>query len=141
MHHAAFNAVCNRAVNRQGELIMQVKINTDTNIECHAPLAHHIETVVKAAVSHFSGQITRVEVHLSDENAHKSGGHDLRCLMEARLQGYQPVVATEHAENMHKAIQGAAEKLKRAIESAIGRLSDSKKGQPQITEPAENLNE
>jgi ribosomal subunit interface protein len=119
---------------------MQVKINTDKNIECHAPLANHIETVVKAALDHFSGQITRVEVHLSDENAHKSGAHDLRCLMEARIQGYQPIVATAHEENMHKAIQGATEKLKRAVENAIGRLSDNRKELPISTEPAENLN-
>jgi ribosome-associated translation inhibitor RaiA len=114
---------------------MQVKINTDKHIECHAPLMHHVETVVKDAMSHFSGQITRVEVHLSDENAHKSGGNDLRCLMEARVQGYQPVAVTDHAGNMHQAIQGAADKLKRAIESAIGRLSDHKKGHQLVTEP------
>jgi ribosome-associated translation inhibitor RaiA len=120
---------------------MQVKINTDKNIECHAPLTQHIETVVKASVDHFSGQITRVEVHLSDENAHKSGDSDLRCLMEARLQGYQPVVVTEHASTMHKAIQGAADKLKRAIESAIGRLNDNKKGRQTITEPVDDLTE
>jgi ribosomal subunit interface protein len=118
---------------------MQVKINTDKNIECHAPLMHHIETVVKDTLGHFSGQITRVEVHLSDENAHKSAASDLRCLMEARLQGYQPVVTTEHAETMHKAIQGAADKLKRAIESAIGRLSDHKKGSQLITESQDDL--
>ena len=118
---------------------MQVKINTDKNIECHAPLMLHIETVVKGAVEHFSGQITRVEVHLSDENAHKSGDSDLRCLMEARLQGYQPVAVTEHAETMHKAIQGAADKLKRAIESAIGRLNDHKKGRQLITESEDDL--
>ncbi|MGZ3157760.1 MAG: HPF/RaiA family ribosome-associated protein [Burkholderiaceae bacterium] len=120
---------------------MQVKINTDKNIECHAPLTLHIETVVKSAVDHFSGQITRVEVHLSDENAHKSGDSDLRCLMEARLQGYQPVAVTEHATTMHKAIQGAADKLKRAIENAVGRLSDNKKGRQLMTEPADDLDD
>lgn len=120
---------------------MQVKINTDKNIECHAPLTLHIETVVKDALDHFSGQITRVEVHLSDENAHKAGASDFRCLMEARLQGYQPVAVTEHAVTMHKAIQGGADKLKRAIESTLGRLSDSKKGRQSIDESADDLNE
>jgi ribosome-associated translation inhibitor RaiA len=109
---------------------MQVKVHTDNNIECHPPLVHHIETVVKDAMDHFSRQITRVEVHLSDENAHKSNDADLRCVMEARLQGYQPMAVTEHAANMHLAIQGAADKLKRTVENAIGRLSDNKKGHP-----------
>lgn len=118
---------------------MQVKINTDKNIECHAPLMHHIDTVVKDSLDHFSGQITRVEVHLSDENAHKSGDSDLRCLMEARVQGYQPMAVTEHAATMHQAIQGAADKLKRAVESALGRLSDHKKGRQTIAESENDL--
>jgi ribosome-associated translation inhibitor RaiA len=120
---------------------MQVKINTDRNIECHAPLIGHVEEVVKDAMNHFSGQITRVEVHLGDENAHKSGSSDMRCLMEARVQGYQPVAVTEHAENLHQAIQGAANKLKRAVESAIGRLSDNKKGRQPAAEPESDLND
>jgi len=120
---------------------MQVKINTDKHIECHAPLTTHIENVVKDAMDHFSGQISRVEVHLSDENAHKSSDSELRCMMEARIQGYQPVAVTEHAATMHRAIQGAADKLKRAVESSIGRLGDNKKGRPAVPVAADDLNE
>jgi ribosome-associated translation inhibitor RaiA len=116
---------------------MQVQVNTDKNIEHHASLTSHVESVVKDTLSHFNGQISRVEVHLSDENAHKSGDGDLRCLMEARIQGYQPLAVTEHAVNVHQAIQGAADKLKRAVESALGRLSSNKKGRQLAAEPAD----
>ena len=36
----------------------------------------------------FSAHITRVEVHLGDENAGKRGSDDKRCMMEARLEGH-----------------------------------------------------
>lgn len=120
---------------------MQVQINTDKNIELHEPLKLHIETVVKDTLGHFTTQISRVEVHLSDENAHKSKDSDKRCLMEARLQGRQPVAVTEHAATEHQAIQGAADKLKRAIDHTVGRLNDSGKGQVPVLEAADDLNE
>lgn len=34
--------------------------------------------------------ISRVEVHLSDEDGKKGGQNDKRCMMEARLDGRQP---------------------------------------------------
>ena len=103
---------------------MQVKINTDSTIERHQGLDDHVAQVVKGAVDRFSEHITRVEVHLSDNNSQKSADGDNRCLMEARVTGYQPIAVTAHAATLHQAISGAAEKLKRAIDSALGRLHD-----------------
>lgn len=106
---------------------MQVNINTDKTIERHAGLDQHVQDVVSAAVQRFGEQITRVEVHLSDNNSQKSADGDNRCLMEARLTGYQPVAVSAHAATLHQAIAGAADKLKRAIESDLGRLHDNKR--------------
>lgn len=105
---------------------MQIKVNTDTTIEHHAGLDEHVQTVVTAAISRFAEQITRVEVHLSDNNSQKSVDGDNRCLMEARVTGYQPIAVSAHAATLHQAISGAADKLKRAIDSALGRLSDKR---------------
>ena len=106
---------------------MQVNVNTDSTIERHAGLNEHVESVVEGAVHRFREHITRVEVHLSDNNSQKSADGDNRCLMEARLTGYQPIAVSDHAATLHQAIAGAAEKLKRAIDSALGRLHDSKR--------------
>jgi ribosome-associated translation inhibitor RaiA len=70
----------------------------------------------------FAAQITRVEVHLSDENSDKGGDNDKRCLLEARLAGLRPVVVSHRAATLQQAIDGAAEKLERSIESTLGRL-------------------
>ena len=74
------------------------------------------------SLSRFNEQIMRVEVHLSDENAHKEGGDDKRCLLEARLKGLKPVVVTHQAENIDLALSGAIDKLIKSLESTIGKL-------------------
>ncbi len=116
---------------------MQIQINTDHNIEVHEALAAHLRASVEAALSHFSEQITRVEMHLSDENADKSGQDDKRCLLEARLKGRQPIAASHEAESLGQAVDGAADKLARSIESALGR-AERPTGAADWTEPTES---
>lgn len=100
---------------------MKVQINTDRNIEGDQSFAAHVTTVVEGALSRFSDRITRVEVHLSDENSAKGGDDDKRCMMEARLEGLQPTAVTHQAATPDQAVAGAATKLKRSIESALAR--------------------
>jgi ribosome-associated translation inhibitor RaiA len=101
---------------------MQININTDKSIGRRLGLDEHVETVLQSAIGRFGEQITRVEVHLSDENGPRGGGS--RCGLEARVTGYQPIAVHDSSDNLHQAISGAADKLKRAIDSALGRLHD-----------------
>jgi ribosomal subunit interface protein len=119
---------------------MQIQTNTDNTIEGHEPLSRHVESVVKEALSRFSEHITRVEVHLSETNDSKRSSGDHRCLMEARIEGHPPIAASDHAASLHQAIHGAAEKLKRSIDSTLGRINDSAKGSNIVAEanPEEN---
>src|SRR5665648_612318 len=106
---------------------MQIQINTDHNIEGREALADQVRGVVESALSRFSDHITRVEVHLSDENSDKKGGNDeMRCMMEARIEGRQPIAVTHQAAILDQAVDGAADKLTRLIESTLGRLRDQK---------------
>lgn len=105
---------------------MQVQVNTDRNIEGHEALAAWVSGVVESALSRLRDHITRVEVHLSNESGHKSGQTDKRCVMEARLEGRPPVAVTHQAANLHQAVDGAADKLTRLIESTLGRLRDQR---------------
>jgi len=118
---------------------MQIQINTDHNIEGHEALATHVRGVVEGALDHFRDQVTRVEVHLSDEVGHKSGQNDKRCVMEARLQGRQPIAVTHHAGSVHQAVDGAAAKLTRLLETTIVRLRDqgNRAAAPSHQEPRE----
>jgi len=103
---------------------MQIQINTDNNIDGSEALSAHVEAVVENAVRHMKEQLTRVEVHLDDENGGKTGIDDKRCMMEARLRNHQPVAVTHHAGSIHQAVDGAARKLKSALETVLGRLEN-----------------
>jgi len=46
-------------------------------------------------------------------------------VMEARLEGRQPIAATDEALTMELAVRGAAEKLARLIDSQLGRAASS----------------
>ncbi len=63
---------------------MQVRINTDVNVERRSALARRAEAKVEAALGRSGGRLARVEVHLGGENADKAGAADKRCSTEAR---------------------------------------------------------
>jgi ribosomal subunit interface protein len=104
---------------------MQIQVNADNTVESHAPLVAHIESVVNEVLARFSEEISRVEVHLSVVNDHRQKGGEHRCLMEARVEHHPPIAASDQTLSLHQAIHGAAEKLKRAIGSTLGRIDDS----------------
>lgn len=119
-----------------GGFIMQVNVNADNSIELHDPLTRHVENVVHDALDRFGEQITRIEVHLSDAKAEKGADGDNRCLIEARLKNHQPIAVSDHGPNLHQAIAGAAEKLKRSVDSTLGRLHEMKVRPPRGGEHA-----
>jgi hypothetical protein len=59
---------------------MKIQINTDNHIEGSEELAEQAEATVESTLGHLAEHITRVEVHLSDENSDKGGAHDKRCV-------------------------------------------------------------
>ncbi|MGB2834039.1 MAG: HPF/RaiA family ribosome-associated protein [Candidatus Sulfotelmatobacter sp.] len=103
---------------------MQIQVNTDHTIEGHEALADRIRGVVENALSRMSDHITRVEVHLIDESGPKSRKSNKRCMMEARLEGRQPIAVTDEAATLDLAVDGAADKLARLIEHTLGKLHD-----------------
>ena len=103
---------------------MKIQINTDNHITDHEALAQQAEATVASALGHLTEHITRVEVHLSDENGKKTGGRDKRCMMEARLEGHQPIAVTDESDSLDEAIAGAADKLKHSLDHALSRLND-----------------
>ncbi len=103
---------------------MNIQVNTDHNIEGSAELNSYVQSSLSEAFARFKVAITRIEVHLSDENAGKTGGNDKRCLLEARISHHQPIVVSHHADTIHQAIEMASDKLLRALDSMAGKLTD-----------------
>src|ERR1039458_9771770 len=105
---------------------MQIQVNTDHTIEGHEAMAARIRGVVENTLSRVSDRITRVEVHLIDESGPKSRKNNKRCMMEARLEGRQPIAVTDEAATLDLAVDSAADKLVRLIEHTLGKLHDQR---------------
>ena len=104
---------------------MQVLVRTDHNIEGHEALSDRITDVVEGGLARVKDRITRVDVHLSDENSDKKGGAlDVRCVMEARIEGRPPVAVTDHGATVDQAVSGATHKLTRSVDRLFERLHD-----------------
>ena len=119
---------------------MQIQVNTDRNIAGHEALAAHVSSIVESALGHIREHITRVEVHLSDENSDKKGGKDaMRCVMEARLEKHQPTAVTHHAATVEQAVDGAVDRLTRLLDHTLGRLHDQQSHRTDPPLPEEKL--
>jgi ribosome-associated translation inhibitor RaiA len=106
---------------------MKIQINTDDHAHGGEALAASVSAMVEQALGRFAGDITRVEVHMSDENGSKGGENDKRCMIEVRLEGRKPAAVVEHAATMKQAVHGATSKLVRMLDSTLGRLNDHRK--------------
>jgi len=103
---------------------MQIQINTDKNVSGHEGLIASSTSLISQELDKFSRQITRVEVHFSDEDGNKEGFNDKRCMVEARLAGMNPIAVINHANSHEQAVSGALDKLKTSLKTITGRLND-----------------
>ena len=83
---------------------MNIQINTGHNIKGNKALSTKFSSTIKSELIHFSDHITKVEVHMKDE----------------------PIVVTDHADNLNQALNGAIDKLISMIESILGRQRDQR---------------
>jgi ribosomal subunit interface protein len=95
---------------------MKIQVNTDNHIDGAEDLINYIETLFADKLKRFDAHLTRLEIHLSDENAGKGGANDKKCSVEARMDGHEPIFASAQSDVMHISINEALQKIKRGIE-------------------------
>ncbi len=116
---------------------MQIQVHSDNHIEGSARLADWVSASVAGKLDRYDDELTRVVVHLNDENGDKAGAHDKRCQIEARPKGLQPISVTHKAESLELAIDGAVDKLSNALAHQFGKLRSKRAGvQPQMIDGA-----
>ncbi|MEM6459079.1 MAG: HPF/RaiA family ribosome-associated protein [Planctomycetota bacterium] len=101
---------------------MKVQINAG-DIQSSPALLERAEDAVLAALRHVTDRVTRVEVHLRDDNANKSAADDKRCTMEARIAGQQPIAVDHSSDDLYRSISEAAGKLGRAVNTRLDKLA------------------
>lgn len=120
---------------------MQIQVHSDNHIEGSARLIDWVSATVSSHLERFEEDLTRIVVHLHDDNAAKAGADDKRCLIEARPKGHQPISVTHKAESLDFAVDGAIEKMQHALEHLFGKLRHKRPQTPlnaDADSPAEN---
>lgn len=96
---------------------MHIQVNTDNVIHGDARVTEVAEQAVHSDLGHFEERLTRVEVHLKDQNADKHGPEHIRCTIEARPRGMDPLAAHHDAADIQGALRGASKKLRARLSS------------------------
>jgi hypothetical protein len=105
---------------------MKIQYNTDKTVSGEERNEKHFSSLIQDSLKRFEAHLTRVEVHMSDENGKKEGLKDMKCTLEARVESKQPIVVSHQAARPELAVSGAVEKLKSALETVIGRMQEHK---------------
>lgn len=103
---------------------MIIQLNADKNLTIHSEYESQITEKLNKDLERYREHISRVEVHLSDENGSKAGLNDKKCLLEARFEGKQPIVASDLGDTYDLALKGATEKLKNALKTVVSKLQE-----------------
>jgi len=103
---------------------MKIQFNTDKTIIGDEKHEDYFTSLVVERLKRYQSHITRIEVHLSDENGKKEGLRDMRCLLEARIEGRQPIAVSCQADTLERAVSGAIDKLKASLETILGRMQN-----------------
>lgn len=101
---------------------MIIRINTDKTLTGEKRSSDFFTSQIAEALQRFESHISRIEVHLKDENGIKGGFNNISCILEARLEGRQPIAVSSQADTMDLAIAGAIDKMKTAIGTIVGKI-------------------
>ncbi|MGB5243813.1 MAG: HPF/RaiA family ribosome-associated protein [Lutimonas sp.] len=103
---------------------MKIQVNTDKNIEGTEMLETFVSEKIRSGLKHFVDKITRIEVHLSDQNADKGGIEDIQCKIEARVEDLQPVIVVSKSSSIEKALNDAVDKMKATLGTIVGKMKN-----------------
>ncbi len=106
---------------------MQIQFNSDSHLVGSPERVAQARQILERELKHCDGDITRVEIHMSDLNSDKGGDKDKRCLLEARVAGLPPVAVEHRGGTVELAISGAARQLARALDNALAKARDISK--------------
>ncbi|MBK8842426.1 MAG: HPF/RaiA family ribosome-associated protein [Saprospiraceae bacterium] len=106
---------------------MKIQFNTDKTIEGDERNEAYFNSLIESGLKHYDSNLSRIEVHLSDQNGTKEGPNDIQCIMEARIEGKQPIAVTSQANTIEMAVTGAIDKLENSLKTIFGRMKDHQK--------------
>ena len=103
---------------------MKIQFNTDKTVNGDERKQDFFTSQISNELERYESEISRIEVHLSDENGKKDGLNDIRCMMEARIEGKQPIAVVSQEDTIEFAVSGAIDKMKASLETKLGRMGN-----------------
>jgi hypothetical protein len=103
-----------------------IQIHAANQVPSDSDRDARLEDQIRQRLARFEDRITDVEVHVSDVNGTRGGHADLRCSLEARVNGLPPIAVVDEGDNVDRAVIGAAKKAVRALDHQLGKLRDSR---------------
>lgn len=100
---------------------MQIIFNSDNRIDGHDGVASSAETLLTERLSRFSSRLTRVEVHVADQNGPRGGADDIRTTIEARPTGGKPIAVSGNGASVDASVRDAAGKLVSSLDTEFGK--------------------
>jgi len=101
---------------------MTIQINTDKTINSDHKMQEYFTSQIEGTLKRYESLISRIEVYVKDENGSKDGINDVSCILEARLNGRQPIAITSQAGTLELALASGMSKIESALESILGRI-------------------
>jgi ribosomal subunit interface protein len=87
-----------------------MKIHIRSNVPLSDAITEHIDRKLDLALRHVPERVTRVTVHIADENGPK-GGLDKRCRIVVGLGGLDPIVVQDRGDDVYAVVSRAAAKV------------------------------
>lgn len=95
---------------------MIIQFNADKNLTIHEEFSVKLSDHLRERLNRFMGNISRLDVHFTDDNGNKQGPDDKKCMMEARVEGRPPIHVTATGDNYELACDAALQKLRSSLE-------------------------
>jgi hypothetical protein len=104
---------------------MKIQVNTSSTIEGSEQLSSTIEGLVRHGLGRFEHRLTRVEVHITDEDSLPGPNHLwIHCMLEARPSGMDAVAVTGTGDTIERACHDATNKMQSLLGTTFGRIDD-----------------
>lgn len=90
------------------------------HVDLQPALGAYAERRLTTALQRFGAKIPTVTVRLIDENGRKKGV-DKRCQVAVTVNRAKPILVEEHDSDPYRAIDSAADRVRRAVTQLLGR--------------------
>ncbi len=101
---------------------MKIQFNTGKTINGDERLQDFFSDLIAEELDRYQSDITKIEVSITDQNGKNEGLGDIKCMLEARLEGMQPIAVSDQSDTIEGAVSGAVDNLKASLDAILGRL-------------------